>query len=429
MIIDFTIANFRSIKRPQTFSLYAEKPSGHLEQNVHQLTKSIGVLRVAGIYGANASGKSNVLLAFEALSYMAYGSGDLKDTDRIPCYEPYRLSQSNRKAPTSFEIEFVTRKAIRFLYKVEFDAERITKESLDFFPRGQKANLFTRGSDKDYRKVKFGGLYRGGKRRFSFFPNNSYLSKAGNDASSPEIIRSVFNFFRQDIFRLDVMQKVQMFDWKEDPERVAQVGAILSKFDTGISGLEFEEMDASADPRLHLPEKIPERLRALIIRDQRKIPLFIHESEDQRVERFTEDLESSGTMKLYHLIPLLCSTFEQGIVLILDELDNSFHPHIAEAIISLFNDPKTNWNGAQLIFCSHNINLMSPQLLRRDQIWFTEKINGSTALSSLDEFDKKILKSSSPYGKWYEEGRFGAIPRIDIGEVSELLRSAVDAEK
>ena len=125
---------------------------------------------------------------------------------------------------------------------------------------------------------------------------------------------------------------------------------------------------------------------------------------------------------MFDLAPVLIDAFERGGVLIIDELDNSMHPHMAELIIKLFNDPEVNPGGAQLVFSTHNANLMSPDLLRRDQIWFAEKSNGLSRFFSLDDFDKAKITATSPFARWYAEGRFGAIPSIDYRGIVNLLK-------
>jgi len=419
MIIDFTISNFRSIRQKQTFSLHAESSSNHLSNNVATPGNgNIKVLRTAGIYGANASGKSNLLLAFEALKYIVCSSGDLKDGDSIPCYEPFILSNTTKNSPIEFEIEFFNSNQIRFIYSVAFDAKRIVSESLGFYPTRSKANLFKREEDDNWDDVTFGAHYKGGKRKFAFFDNNSYLSKAGNSADAPELIRSIYNYFRSGIFHLGVNERLGMTAWKDDQKLVDSFASILSKVDTGISGISFKEQDIS---NLKIPSEFPESLKKKILDSERKKTVFLHEGESGLQEEFTDEMESAGTMKLYSMLPMLIEAFDDGGVLLLDELDNSFHPHLAEFIIKLFNSPKVNKNNAQLIFSTHNINLMNPELLRRDQIWLTEKRKGETLLSSLDDFDKNSVKMDSPFSKWYSDGRFGAIPSIDLEAVSKII--------
>jgi hypothetical protein len=419
MIVDLTVSNFRSIKDEQTFSLFAEGSRKHLSSNVSfPGDGKVGVLRSAGIYGPNASGKSNLLVAFQALRYIVVGSGDLKDGDAIPCYEPYRLNTKCIGAPISLEVEFFAYKNLRFVYRVLFNEKRIIEESLDYYPSRQKANLFSRKDGDSWEDIYFGNHYKGGRKRYAFFDNNSYLAKAGNSADSPEMIRAIFNFFRKDVFFLYANHEVGMLDWKNDDDLVKSVGDILSKVDSGISGLVFEENDVSS---LNLPKNVPENIKKKILESESKKPVFLHKTEDGGMEEFDEDSESSGTNKLFNILPLLIDAFQSGGVLILDELDNSFHPHIAELIIKLFNSPDVNKRGAQLIFSTHNINLMSPELLRRDQIWLTEKNEGRTEFFSLDQFDSSMVKSNSPFYKWYGEGRFGAVPSIDFRAVSSIL--------
>ena len=139
--------------------------------------------------------------------------------------------------------------------------------------------------------------------------------------------------------------------------------------------------------------------------------------------RLDLDEESNGTQKMVRLLPQIVDILVSGGVFVVDELDNSMHPFMAEMLVKLFNDPDINKGQAQLIFTTHNANLLSPDLLRRDQIWFAEKVGGHSRYYSLDSFDKKTVTPSSPYVKWYLEGRFGAVPAIDYAGVVGCLRA------
>lgn len=421
MIIDFTIQNFRSIKDEQVFSLNVEKPKQHLATHVaYPGSGKIGALRSAGIYGANASGKSNILLAFEALRYIVVSSGDLKEGDSIPAYEPFRLSDSTKNAPVIFEIEFFTKDNVRYVYRVSFNKDSILEESLDFFPSRQKATIFTRSETDTWETISFGGLYKGGTKRIPFFKNNSYLSKAGDNAAAADLIRSIYYYFKHHITYLGLQETVFIEDFFINDKVLGKLTSFLSNVDTGIYNIKTK---INANPReISFPDGFPVELKKAIVEKSSRQFLFEHATESGEVEVFGEDDESDGTRKLFELFPLLFSAFSRGNILIIDELDSSFHPHIAELIIKLFNDVEVNSNNAQLIFSTHNLHLMSPANLRRDQIWFTEKRKGSTTLFSLDEFDKSSVKSDSPYSSWYNNGRFGAIPSINYFEISNLLR-------
>ena len=422
MIVDFTIFNFRSIRDEQTFSLYAENPGRHLLDNIsYPAGQKVGVLNCAGIYGANASGKSNVLLAFEALQYLIRATGRLQDGTPIKCYEPFRLSEQAKSAPVRFEIEFFTPDGIRYIYKIAFTRKRIVAEHLSFYPSAKAALIFERTEKDTWETIKFGTLFSGGKKRFPLFDNNSYLSKAGSSADAPALSRNVYNYFRNDVLRLGLNEQVHVDDWIENKSVFNKVSALLGFVDTGVSGVVVREKDIDLNT-VQLPDDMPESMRASILRDMKRSFLFAHLTDNEETELFDLRLESAGTRKLFHLAPLIIDVLESGGVLIVDELDSSMHPFMAELIIRLFNDPEVNCGNAQLIFSTHNISLMSPEHFRRDQIWLTEKTKGATRLFSLEDFDKKKVKPQSPFNCWYAEGRFGAVPKIDYQNIAALLK-------
>lgn len=432
MIVDFTVTNFRSIQDEQIFSLYVETAGTHLSENVsYPAGDKIGVLKSAGIYGANASGKSNLLLAFRALQYIVEHSGDLKEGNTI-AYEPYLLSEDNRIAPTHFEIEFFVTpenkhsKPLRYRYSVAFTAQKIVEESLFFYPTTQQAMIFSRTIVDTWETIRFGSLYKGGKKRLPFFENNSYLSKAGNSADAPQMIREVYNFFRSYLFPMALNETSIPLNWFEEKELVKQVAGILSLVDTGISDVIIRERTNLEPVQLPLPPGIPEEFRQLFLQHAKYKILFSHQTETGDHQTFEIGQESDGTRRFFFLVPVLIGILAEGRVLIIDELESSMHPFMAELIIKLFNDPRVNKKNAQLIFSTHNINLMTPELLRRDQIWFTEKQHGATKFYSLDDFDKKKVKPQSPFNQWYAEGRFGAIPNINYQGIVELFNSSED---
>lgn len=420
MIVDFTVTNFRSIKDEQTFSLYVETAGSHLTEHVsYPAGDKIGVLKSAGLYGANASGKSNLLLAFKALQHIVTHSGELKEGEKIP-YEPYLLSEETKLAPTRFEIEFFVpskehTEFLRYRYCLAFTANEVIEESLIFYPSTQKAMIFNRNVVDSWQTIRFGSLYKGGKKRLPFFKNNAYLSKAGNSADSPLMIQSIYNWIRNDLIHLHVNWTRKRLNWSEDSTLVKRIATFLSLVDTGISDISIQEKI------IKFPDGIPEEIKQYILTQEKYQFLFLHRTEKENIESFEERQESDGTRKLFHLAPLLIQVLSEGGVLIMDELDNSMHPFMAELIIKLFNDPRVNKGNAQLIFSTHNISLMSSELLRRDQIWLTEKQRGATVFYSVDDFDKKKVKPQSPFNQWYVEGRFGAIPAIDYQGIIQLF--------
>ena len=423
MIIEITVSNFRSIKDEQSFSLYAAKPSGHLALNIVPTPAPGGIypLKSVGIYGANASGKTNLLLAFRALQYLVARSGSLKDGEHIACYEPHLLAKNTKNAPVRLALEFQIPNGFRYLYTIAFAQNRIVEERLDLYRTARAANLFDRGENDTWESIKFGPFLKGGTRKFPFFANNAYLSKAGNSADAPEVIRDAYNYLLKDMVHLGISDEVSSEELLENEDLLQTVSQFLSLVDTGIArvGL-YQDVDRAKN--LIFPPDIPEELKRRIRKEASLRFLFFHQTDTAEVTTFPINAESAGTRKLFKLAPLIVNTLQDGGVLIIDELDRSMHPHMAELIIQLFHDPEVNPAGAQLIFSTHNANLMSRELLRRDQIWFAEKSNGASRFFSLDDFDKKKVTPASPFARWYAEGRFGAIPSIDYSGMVKLLR-------
>ncbi len=422
MIVDFTVSNFRSIRDETTISFFVEHPGTHLTENVsYPSGDKIGVVKSAGIYGANASGKSNLLLVFAALEYIISESGNLKDGDSIRCYEPFRLSPTTRNAPIRFEVEFVVPEGTRYRYKVAFNKYRIVEEQLIAYPSKQPALLFERKESDTWDTIKFGTTFKGGKKRLPFFPNNAYLSKAGNSADAPELVRNVYNYFRMGMVRIAPDERIIFRPWVEDRDIVKLVSDLLCFADTEIDKVVVTQRDIS---KLKLPADMPDDLKEAIRWDYRWKIAFSHKTETGDIELFEPKDESAGTLRLFRLAPIFIDALTTGGVVLVDELESSMHPFMAELIIKMFNDPEVNPKGAQLIFTTHNVNIMSPELLRREQVWFVEKESGASRYYSLRDFDKSLVKPTTPFNRWYLDGRFDAIPKIDYQKIMDLLKAS-----
>ncbi|WP_017446864.1 AAA family ATPase [Gayadomonas joobiniege] len=419
MIIDLSIKNFRSIKTEQLISFHADKKPKHHSGNISYIEEDIGILKTCAVYGSNAAGKTNIILAFEALQDLIISSGDLKDGEPIDSYDPYLLCDSTSREPTRIEIEFYV-ETLRYRYQIEFNRNEISFEKLDYYPSARPANLFTRNSSHDWKAVKFGEHYKGGKKQIAFFANNAYLSKAGNTPDSPEIVRKIFNYFRRYTDTLLVGQIAGVSNWDEDENTVKIINTFLNKVDLGIESFGIEE-EPDKD-QFEFPSSMPENIQRMFRKELSKKEYFFHPNSQGDLVRFEKDRESRGTSRLFRLLPFFIQVIRDGSVLFVDEIESSFHPHIAELIIKLFNDPLVNKKNAQLIFTTHDLVLMGSDTMRKDQIYLTEKdqING-TQLYCLDSYDSD-LKDSSPFAKWYDEGRLGAIPRINYKSISDVIK-------
>lgn len=430
MLVDFTVQNFRSIRDEQTLSFFAQRNPEHFAHSIHYPSSDkVGVLSSAAIYGANAAGKTTLIRALQTFLDFIIESHALKEGDAIDAYQPYRLAEQTKIAPSLFSIEFVV-EGVRYVYDLVVSANQVVSERLDFYSLGAKrevrSKLFQRADGASWEQITFGTHYKGGTRKFPLFANQAYLSKAGNSPDAPEMIRKVYKYFRRAIVFTRKDAKV-MPAWRKDNELVSQVSAFLSQVDTGIKRIIIEK-ETRDDLLNRLPDDMPQALKDRILEDFSLVPYFKHATEQGREETFSESDESDGTRALFHVLPLLLKVFEYGYVLVWDELESSLHPHISELIVGLFNNPDVNTQHAQLLFTTHNLELMDSSKMRKDQLWLAEKNRGATQLISLDEFDGG-LKQTSPFAKWYDEGRLGGLPAINSSGIVNLFKKAQGAEQ
>ena len=385
----------------------------------------IGVLRSAAILGANASGKSNLLTALMAVRWIVQSSSGRKEGQSIPPYEPFRLSKAGQSQPVRLEIEFVVPSGVRYRYELAFSKNRILEERLYSYARRVRATVFERGPEDTWETIKFGGTFKGGSRRFPFFPNAAYLSRAGNDASAPEFIREIYRYFA-DISHVPAGNNLFSLLPLTDASTLAAVSELICLADTGVTKVTMEEKEGADE--IKLPDGMPEELKEMILAQNRLSARYWIQSQSGELIPFESDEMSDGTTRLLQILPLVLETFDKGAVLAFDEIDAHFHTDIVDLILRLFHDDQINSKGAQIVFTTHDTNILDSSSLRRDQIWFVTKEGGSSSLKSLDEYDRKYVRHDSPFESFYRDGRLGALPRVSYGKVKESILGALAAK-
>lgn len=419
MIIDFTVSNFRSFRDEQTLSMNVEGSRSRHASNFSLVEdERFAVLRTAGIFGANASGKTNILRAFAAIQWLVVSSANRKEMQTIPPYEPFRLSPTFAELPVSFEIEFIVPSGGRYRYEVSFLSHKIITERLISFARRSRAIIFERHAEDTWETIKFGGTFKGGNRKFPFFNNATYLSRSGNDASSPDFIREIYRYFESIRYFSNTNQMFSRIALRNSATLFA-VSELLSLSDTGIDKVTIEENEAVDDIRI--PESIPPELKEAILAQNRMTANFWMKSGSSELIPFEAKDISLGTHRLFDLLPLILETLERGSVLAFDEIDAHLHSDMVNLVIQLFHDDEINVKGAQLIFSTHNTNVLNAGHMRRDQIWFVSKEDGISTLKCLSEYDKKYVRQDSPFDAFYREGRLGALPRLHFERVKKVL--------
>lgn len=431
MLIEFAATNYRSIRERQSLSLRASgqiNPKDHPDHLLQPSDKSHGgaLIRAGVLYGANASGKSNILKGLNALSEMVKGSDQFKLDKNIPFYDPFRLDLESRSLPTVFEIDFIAKDGHRYRYLVEFDQKTILREELSFFPIGGRIsrakNLFRRviGASID-----FGEDYRG-KRSFTILDNQLLLSRAGLE-SLPSLTEA-YRFFSTHLFCLatyldsfenSIVNKVSK-DILSDSEYKQYKEAIVSLVkaaDTGISDVFVEE---TSDPLLNFTGRLPSKIkREIVDRFQRKIKTIHPILQDgETIDEAIFDLEdeSTGTVKFLGVVTYVVDAIYDGSIVVVDELDKHLHPLLTRMLINLFHSSDTNPHNAQLIFSSHDVSLIDRELFRRDQIYLVDKgIDGASTIGRLSAFTG--ISKVAPLMKWYMAGMFNAVPATNSSQI------------
>lgn len=397
MLIEFSIENFRSIRERITLSLVSSSDKS-LDYNLIKtdISEKDCFLRSEVIYGANASGKSNIVSAFKFLKELVENSHNNQKDTKIKI-SPFKLDANYSSEPSKFEVVFI-KKNTKYVYGVSVTNEKIIDEYLYHYPKGSRALLFMRSNTIDYK-------FTVDKYDQEFFSRKTlenvlYLSRSTQLAYKKT--SEAFDWFKD---KLKVITSEDLIPstkftiemLNQDNNLKKNVLNALIEADLGIDDLSLIPVfDNSGNLMNHDVRTIHTAFRGK--NNEFKVPFEFHE-------------ESDGTQKMFALIGPWIEALSNGHTLIVDELDTKLHHFLNVFLIKLFHDPTQNKNNAQLIFTTHNTNLLNLDLFRRDQIWFTEKNpdTGSTDLYSLLEFSPRKDKNIQ---KGYLAGRYGAIPFI-----------------
>lgn len=406
MLCQFTVKNFKSIRDEITFDMQATAISEHEDKIITDTDKE-QFLPVTAIYGPNGGGKSNVLEALHTLDSKVLrplcATCDKVDCDykvkKIPVV-PFAFSEEHKDMPTEFEVFFRTKLA-EYRYILHIKQEMVIFECLDRvkLETGRRSALFKREADNIELKGDF-SKFKISEDLSETLPLLSYL---GITYKKNEIIADVL-------------------DWFENKIDFLNYGNPYQELRTAVAGAEeikklvlqmIQEMDLDIED-FRVEEK-----------DNDHIEVFTKHTVNGYSAELTLSEESSGTKKLFGLLPFIAKSIVEGTTLIIDELDAKIHPILLKHIITLFSDMSVNRNGAQMIFTSHDLSTMNSDVFRRDEIWFVAKGNGQNSkLYSLVEFKSngKSIRKDAKFDKQYLEGKYGADPYlkkiIDWSEVN-----------
>lgn len=406
MLCQFTVKNYKSIRDEVTFDMQAAAISEHEDRIIRDKDGEI-FLPVSAIYGPNGGGKSNVLEALHTLAVKVlrplYATGDNEERiflQKKMIIEPFAFSEETKSEPTEFEIFFRTELAeYRYILHVNRDVvvdERLDRVKMD---TGRRSALFERGEE-----IILKGAFAKLKISDELSETLPLLSYLGITYKKNEVVKDVLEWFEYGIDFLNY----------------------------GNSMEELRMAVSSSEAVKHLMLQMIQEM------DLDIVDFRVVKDENDRIDVYTKHMvgdretelnlleESSGTKKLFGLMPFIADSLLSGTTLVIDELDAKIHPVLLRHIIMMFSNMSINKKKAQLIFTSHDLSTMNSEVFRRDEIWFVAKGNSQNSqLYSLVEFKNEkgeSVRKDAKFDKQYLEGKYGADPYlkriIDWGKVN-----------
>lgn len=433
MLLDFQFYNYRSFRKKVELSMEAR---GNTEYRKCLIPyKKSGVLPAAAIFGKNGGGKSNMIRAFWlGVQFIRNAQKTQHEKALIPV-RPFALNEESAQEPTGFEYSYLFN-GIKYVYGFSATQKMIVSEYLYASPKGQRSVIFERNG-QDF-----------------FFPANNEKKKKEMicEAAGPNqlffAIACIMNYqpciaamqwFREAVYfskdYVDIPR--QLLEYAEDPNMLQAIVAYAKEADVGIEDMTFEFSDKEVKQLEPMPGNLPETLKSALqdfmaalrdSSDSAEIKLKVGELKAASMHRgisqngtgklYALDLadESDGTRRLMALAPGVERVLKTGGVLLVDELDRDLHPLLAEYVVSKFQSPETNPGQAQLIFTTHDTELLSMEILRKDQVYFADKDrkNGESELYNLTDLP---IRTNDNIRKAYLLGKYGAVPDVEAVEV------------
>ena len=426
MLLEFRVKNYRSIRDEQKLSLIASADKEMVDSHLMPTgLKTLGkVVRSAVVYGPNASGKSNLLVALAFMRAVVAESATVIQAGQQYPVQPFQLDAQTSKEPSEFEITFAE-DGVRYQYGFSLLPEYVVNEWLLVYRTAKPQQWFERRFDSQTKthKYEFGSHLTGSRKLWqdSTRPNALFLSTAVQLNS--DLLRPVFTAIVERLvyFPAGAMPAPDFTTaMLNDPAKKNAVQNFLSSADTGISDIQTVARKGFHQRFEFSPTGSPTQSAAEAYEMQ--MPQFVHKTAAGSA-RFEFNDESLGTQRLYSFAAPVLDVLANGKLLVVDELDSSLHTLLVRRLVSMFHSAVSNPNGAQLVFSTHDTSLLEDTLFRRDQIWFTEKgRDQATKLFPLTDFSPRKKEALE---RGYLAGRYGAVPFFtDLSAVLNTIKVA-----
>lgn len=400
MILNLEFKNYRSFKGCCSFTTEPTSSKAKANNLCEIETKAEGskkALKISLIFGANASGKTNLIKFLYGFRRWVLNMDNRVGED-IVLYQPFRFDSETANAPIEFSLEFIAQK-IRYKYEVSFTKTQIESESLISYPNGKQTQLYERvllPDDKESDTIKLGASLAAYKP-FNVFKNQLLLSKFLKDTPCEPITNAakyladmvISNGFHEDTI---LGEDKEMLRWLySHPDNKKMLVEFLAFADTGVADFQLEKRSGNVEvTSLHGLYKDGEGIG--------KTDLPFRE-------------ESFGTRALFIIGCHILQALQSGSPFFIDEMDSGLHSYVTQLIVDIFRNERINKKNAQLIFTTHDVNLLDQNTIRKDQVWFTEKDEyGISEIFTLSDFDD--VREDTLFAKWYLNNKFGGVPSL-----------------
>ena len=401
MILNLEFKNYRSFKGTCSFTTEPSSSKAKTENLCEVETHAEGnkkALKVSLIFGANASGKTNIIKFLYGFRRWVLNL-DNRVGENIALYQPFKFDSVTADAPIEFSMEFITQR-VRYKYEVSFTRLHIKTESLVSYPNGKQTLLYERimlSEEKESDTIKFGSSLSSSKP-FNVFKNQLLISKFLKDTPCEPITNAakyladmvISNGFHEDTM---LGEDKEMLRWLYlHPDNKKMLAEFLAFADTGLADFQLEKRSEGVEVTgLH--------------------GLY----EDGKKVGKTADLplkeESFGTRALFIIGCHILQALQNGSPFFVDEMDSGLHSYVTRLIVDIFRNERINKRHAQLIFTTHDVNLLDQNTIRKDQVWFTEKDKyGVSEIFSLSDFED--VREDTLFAKWYLNNKFGGVPSL-----------------
>lgn len=427
MILEYSITNTFSIRDTQTISFEAVRKDK--TDNLH--TKTIEgkrILKFACLYGANAAGKTNMIFALGFyLDFILTSFTDLKP-DEPTYFDPFRFDEKTIEQPGEFNLVFFApnyndnNKIVKYVYDLKLTSKKVVSETLYYAPKGQLKLVFDR-TESDV--IKWGADITGAKKVISELTrSNCSLIGAGAQANHP-VFSMLYSYFKQRLkglypnHSLDSSSALRIIE--ENVELKEKLIGLLQSTDFGsITDIEIKSKDIPEGFLNLVPDEVKEEFQKRGEKPKTRVAYLVH-SYHGKDYRLPLQRESKGTQHVYELAQILDFATDSADVIV-DEIDASLHPDIVEAVLNLFLELSDD---SQLIFTTHNQDLLESGILRDDEVWFCYKTDeGNSIYNSITDFSG--IRKEPSRKKLYKAGKFGSLPIIDYSRLRELFGAAKD---